>query len=340
MEDTTVNKIPKITYSKYNECSSATDTLLKSIGSNNSPENNDSHCNLELPKNHELYRHSIASHQSIEFFLSNFPRDETEFANREIMNAVHDIMHSSIGLNSKMTFKEKTRLIIQSHKFHLLLIALVVLDCICVVLQVVLDIVSKENHDPILYIIEEIVEILSVFILLLFLISILFHIIFVPKIFFKSKLEIFDSLIVLISFILEIVSIIKKDSVREIEAAVITFRFWRIIRIVNAIVITVEKRVFVKLENLKKDIKSLLDENKAMESELNMKVCEIHNINAKLDEKKHVIKDLLSQLENYKIENQNHKQNDFKNEYKLKVLVRENNELRNYLRENFKIQIA
>lgn len=181
-------------------------------------------CYLDVPAQIKP-RCSVVSRQSIELFLSTFPKNETDYANKEIMHAVQEIMTSSIGLNEQMSIVEKIRLIIQSHKFHLFLIALVVLDCICVIVQVILDIVSKEFNDDVLHLVEEIAEVISVGILSLFLISIAFHMVFVPKIFFRSKLELFDACIVVISFALEIISIVKKDSVREIEAAVITFRY-------------------------------------------------------------------------------------------------------------------
>lgn len=179
---------------------------------------------IDIPKAHSKPRPSSVSKHSIELFINNFPKNDTEYANREILSAVGEIMTSDIGLNDEMSTIDKVRLVLLSHKFHLILIFLVVLDCVFVIAQLVIDIINKDLDNHSLHIIEEIAEIGSVIVLSLFIISIILHLIFVPHVILKSKLEMFDALIVIISFALEIVSILQKDSVKEIEAAVITFR--------------------------------------------------------------------------------------------------------------------
>lgn len=170
-------RIPEICISEYN------DNVQETLLSERTKTSVDS-CHLE-PPSRAFPRQSVVSRQSIELFLSSLPADDTEFTNNEIINTVQDIIRSHIGLNEQMTCHEKTSLIIQSHKFHLFLIGLVVLDCICVIIQVILDIVSKDYQDPTLHIIEEVVEIISVLILSMFLISIAFHMIFVPRLFLR-----------------------------------------------------------------------------------------------------------------------------------------------------------
>jgi hypothetical protein len=182
-------------------------------------------------------RNSIVSRQSIELFLDQFPKNEFDYTNREFFLTMRDIVSGDLGLHEGMTWNEKVQAVIQSHKYHLFFVLLVIFDCICVVVQMVLDIVHKEEDkynnkapyhthgpDDYIYLGEEIAEGISIFILSLFIISILLHAIFIPKMYFKSKLEMFDALIVIISLCLEVVSVVKKDEVKEIEAGVITFR--------------------------------------------------------------------------------------------------------------------
>lgn len=186
---------------------------------NNSPKMQ--HLEIPFPMSTAAYnrhRQSVISRNSIEMFLNNFPKTESEFREREFRSTIADIMNSNIGLNSEMTKAEKIRKILDSHKFNFFQIILVVIDVICVVIQVVLDIIMKEHHDHhALHIAEEVVEIISAITLFTFILIAFVKIIFMPKKFFKSKLEVFDTVIVLISFSLEIVSIVKKDQVREIE---------------------------------------------------------------------------------------------------------------------------
>jgi hypothetical protein len=169
-------------------------------------------------------RKSLISRQSIEMFLNSFPTTDGEYVDREIFQTVNDIIKSNIGINKNMKLVDKIRLILKSHKFHFILIILVIFDIICVLIQVVIDIIHKDVHSDILHIFEEIAEIMSLCILSFFLFTIFANIVFLPKSFFKSKLEVFDALIVMISFSLEIVSIAKKDSLRAVELGLIVFR--------------------------------------------------------------------------------------------------------------------
>lgn len=179
---------------------------------------------LQIPEPILITRNSTVSRISILNFIENLPNDEKDFTNREILSTVHDIIWSSIDLNSKMGFLEKARQVIKSNRYHAFLIVFVVIDCICLVMQIVFDILFKENHEKNIYQAEKLVEIMSLFVLSLFMLSIFFHLILIPRVFLKSKLEIFDSIIVLISFCLEIISIFLKENVRQIDAIVITFR--------------------------------------------------------------------------------------------------------------------
>lgn len=180
-------------------------------------------------------------------FLDKFPHNETEYANQEIMGAVREIINADMGLSKEMSTLEKMRVIIRSHRFHLFYIGLVVLDCICVISQMILDVfstrleqrhadnnsikpllsssLSSHHHgDSPLEHLEIIAECVSVSILSVFFILILCHVALLGKIYYRSKLEMFDAIIVISSLILEIVSIVQKY-VREVKVAVITFRF-------------------------------------------------------------------------------------------------------------------
>lgn len=188
---------------------------------------------LDIPHHDDFRRPrpSSVSRNSIELFLNSFPKSETAYANEEIMNVVSDIMKSDIGISSEMTLIEKVRQVLQSNKFHLFMIALVALDCVCVVLQVILDIIHSKKRS--IKTLENVVELFSCFILSLFIVEIVFKAFLLTKHFFKSKLEMFDAAIVIISFSLEVVSIVKHDQIHAVEAAVNTFRFWRVVRIAN-----------------------------------------------------------------------------------------------------------
>ena len=179
-------------------------------------------------------RQSIISRQSVGLFFEQLPHNETDFANKDIFSAFHEIMNDDLGLSKEMSIKEKMRIIIRSHKFDLFCISLVVIDCICVIFQMVLDVLGRklrhhthttDNSGTVFYTIELGVECFSLFILSIFLVLIVFRFILLSKEYYRSRLEMFDAIIVVSSFILEIISIVKGETVREFEVTVITFRF-------------------------------------------------------------------------------------------------------------------
>lgn len=180
--------------------------------------------NQNLNLNKHMPRKSVISRQSIEMFLNTFPSTDGEYVDREILETVNDIIKSNIGINKNMNLMEKIKLILKSNKFHFIMIILVIFDIVCVLVQIVVDIIHKDFHNEIIHLFEEIAEIFSLCILSFFLLTILANIILLPKSFFKSKLELFDALIVIVSFSLEIVSIAKKDTIRAVELCIIVFR--------------------------------------------------------------------------------------------------------------------
>lgn len=223
--------------------------------------------NSRMTKNDS--RKSTSSKNSIEVFLRDFvPSNQADFTTTTFKDAFHDIFKPLNKQEKDLNSIEKMRKILHSQFLYVAQIILVILDIICVLLQIVCEIILKDDgyteniHNVILkngtsinvdiagfshdfekfhnnryahytQLFESIVEILSAFILSVVILIALLKLIFEFKSFIKSRLEIFDVTIVVISFFLELFVIIKKHSIKEIEAAAVIFRFWRIIRIMN-----------------------------------------------------------------------------------------------------------
>jgi hypothetical protein len=170
-------------------------------------------------------RDSIVSKQSVELFIQNFPESDDDYVERDVLQTVYDLFKFNFGIKRSMSNREKLRLILNSSSFYLVLIVLVIFDIICVLTLILIDMIKNNFHDHNIHKIEHIVEIISLFILLIFLLSFLFRLILIPKTIFKRKLEIFDAILVITSFILEILLLAKKDSIYSFEIALITFRY-------------------------------------------------------------------------------------------------------------------
>ena len=161
-----------------------------------------------------------ASKQSIEVFLNKFPADETEYTNYDLKNTVTEIMHSDIGLDTEANLIAKIRLIMRSNKFQLIMTLLVVLDCIFILFGAVIDILDYKWLSSMRGKFDD----LSLAVLCIFVIEIFFKFLFITRVFLRSKLVLFDTIIVFVSFTLEILTFFYTQHTKSIDAAVIAFR--------------------------------------------------------------------------------------------------------------------
>jgi hypothetical protein len=187
------------------------------------------------------------------------------------------------SLKSEKTFRQQAKSILKSHKFHMIIIGLIVLDCICCIGELAIDFIESEfihknmrfnslsgNHirdhqrrsaivnasneyvhnglnnsnklfdtildsrfaqndnihrlDRVLTILETCLKYTSLAILSMFLIEIIFKVIFVPKIFIKSKWEIPDAIVVISSFTINLILIHKKHAIHTIGGLILILR--------------------------------------------------------------------------------------------------------------------
>ncbi|XP_005100666.1 voltage-gated hydrogen channel 1 [Aplysia californica] len=147
------------------------------------------------------------------------------------------------------TLRETLDDVIHSQKFMVFIIVLVVLDCLMVIAELLFDLeivkLGEEHHY-----IPKIFHYGSLGILSLFLIEIGLRIFVLRLDFFKHKLELFDAVVVIVSFILDIVFRDNEDAATGVGLLII-LRLWRVTRIVNGIVLSVQKQAEKKIEREK-----------------------------------------------------------------------------------------
>jgi hypothetical protein len=184
--------------------------------------------------------------------------------------------------NNNLSVREKIRKVLTSNYFHIIIIVLVLLDSFCVTVELVIDLESSDSVSESLQHVEETFKFVGLTILSLFVVELIFKLVFIREEFFKSKLEMFDAFIVVVSFILDIVFIDKKSAVATLGSIFVLFRFWRIIRIVNGIIMTVEKRAEAKIEKLKIGMNALIKEIDNLKADLSKKQQIINDLNNKI----------------------------------------------------------
>ncbi|CAH2295878.1 serine threonine- phosphatase PP1-gamma catalytic subunit [Pelobates cultripes] len=149
---------------------------------------------------------------------------------------------------SAYTFRDALKWLLSSHKFQIAVVCLVILDALFVLVEILLDLellVEKVDH-----IIPEIFHYLSISVLSIFLVEIVAKLYAFRLEFFHHKFEVFDAVIVIISFIIDIVYISREDVFSAI-GLLILLRLWRVARIVNGVILSVKSRAEDKIHKLK-----------------------------------------------------------------------------------------
>ncbi|XP_053784192.1 voltage-gated hydrogen channel 1 isoform X2 [Desmodus rotundus] len=147
-----------------------------------------------------------------------------------------------------LDFRATLRKLFSSHRFQVIIICLVVLDALLVLAELILDLKiiqpDKNNYAA------RVFHYLSIVILTFFMMEIAFKIFVFRLEFFHHKFEILDSIVVVVSFVLDIVLVFREH---EFEALglLILLRLWRVARIINGIIISVKTRSERQLLRLK-----------------------------------------------------------------------------------------
>ncbi|CAG5122820.1 unnamed protein product [Candidula unifasciata] len=129
------------------------------------------------------------------------------------------------------------------------IIVLVIVDSLVVITELLFDLEIVHlgtEHD----FIPKIFHYISLAILSIFLLEIFLRLYVMRLSFFKHKLEIFDATIVIVSFILDIVFRNSEDASVGVGLLII-LRLWRVARLVNGIVMSVQKQANKKIEKEK-----------------------------------------------------------------------------------------
>lgn len=118
---------------------------------------------------------------------------------------LESIFGPALHLNDKnTTITEKIRSILLSNYLHVAIVILVLVDSLCVTIELIIEAENKNNSHG-LHVAELFFKILGFIILCIFVVEIILKLVFITNEVIHSKLEILDAIVVVISFIAEIV---------------------------------------------------------------------------------------------------------------------------------------
>lgn len=176
----------------------------------------------------------------------------------------------------RLDFRSLLRKLFSSHRFQVVIICLVVLDALLVLAELILDLkIIKPDRNNYA---ARVFHFLSIAILTFFMMEVFLKIYVFRLEFFHHKFEILDTVVVVVSFVLDIVLVFREH---EFEALglLILLRLWRVARIINGIIISVKTRSERQLLRLKQMNAQLAAKIQHLEFSCTEKEQEIERLN-------------------------------------------------------------
>ncbi|XP_021268410.1 voltage-gated hydrogen channel 1 [Numida meleagris] len=148
----------------------------------------------------------------------------------------------------RVTFQDVMKKLFSSRRFQIVIVFLVIVDALLVLGELLMDL--KIIHPDKYHIAPKVFHYLSLSILTIFLVEVGFKIFVYGREFFHHKFEVLDSIVVVVSFILDLVLLFREH---EFEAVglLILLRLWRVARIINGIILSVKTRSEQQVSKLK-----------------------------------------------------------------------------------------
>ncbi|XP_070572273.1 voltage-gated hydrogen channel 1-like [Ptychodera flava] len=202
--------------------------------------------------------------------------------------------------------REKILAFLNHHYVQVAIVILVLIDVVLVLAELLIDIQistytpiscngSSEETDHESDNVGEALHYCSIAILSIFMVEISVRIYCLRLEFFKHKLEVFDAIIVVISFAFDIAYAIDPGTFNSMLGLLIIFRLWRVVRIFNGILLSVknqaEKKVAAqkrKCAELEQELEKFRQYCSVQEKEIEMLRGELkkHGITLETEEKK------------------------------------------------------
>ncbi|CAB1315213.1 unnamed protein product [Coregonus sp. 'balchen'] len=135
----------------------------------------------------------------------------------------------------ELTFRDSLKRLYSANRFQIVVVCLVILDAIFVLVELLIDVFHY----------------LSLALLTFFMVELAGKLFAYQLEFFYHKFEVFDGLVVIVSFILDVVYTASEDAFNASMGLLILLRLWRVARIVNGILLSVKTRADHKVHKLK-----------------------------------------------------------------------------------------
>ncbi|XP_065640260.1 voltage-gated hydrogen channel 1 isoform X1 [Hydra vulgaris] len=181
-------------------------------------------------------------------------------------------LNNKSDVNKTACIRKKLGFVIHHHNFQIIICLLVLLDIAIVVTEIMLESVNNNDNHKVEKA-EKILHYVSLSILTLFMLELVIKIFAMGIEFFKQKFEIFDGLVITISFFLDI--FLSSGGLKFGVEFLIILRLWRITRVISGIISSIKKTAAEKERKLAAEKEAIETENKMLLQQINTQKDEI-----------------------------------------------------------------
>lgn len=193
--------------------------------------------------------------QYLRYFTTVGDEQPGQWEEEELHEASEELSPATGQFPTTLTFKESLCRLYSSERFQVLVVCLVILDAIFVLAELLIDLsVIELEHG---HLAPEVFHYLSLALLTFFMVELVGKLYAYRLEFFQHKFEVFDGVVVIVSFVLDVVFIFREDAFDGM-GLLILLRLWRVARIINGILVSVKTRANQKLHKLKESYDHLV----------------------------------------------------------------------------------
>ncbi|XP_041652781.1 voltage-gated hydrogen channel 1 [Cheilinus undulatus] len=193
--------------------------------------------------------------QYLKYFTTVGDKQTAQFEFEELHTASEELSPATGQFPPTLTFRGALKRLYSSDRFQVAVVCLVCLDAIFVLAELLIDLsVIKLEHG---HIAPEVFHYLSLALLTFFMVELAGKLYAYRLEFFQHKFEVFDGVVVVISFVLDIVFIFHEDAFDGM-GLLILLRLWRVARIINGILVSVKTRAHQQIHKLKESYDHLV----------------------------------------------------------------------------------
>lgn len=215
----------------------------------------------------------------LKYFTTVGDDQPVQLDEEELHQASEELGPATGQFPATLTFRESLKRLYSSERFQVVVVILVILDALFVLAELLIDLsVINLKHG---HVVPVVLHYLSLAVLTFFMVELAGKLFAYRLEFFQHKFEVFDAVIVVVSFVLDVAFIFHEDAFAGMNLLIL-LRLWRVARIINGILVSVKTRAHQQIHKLKQSYDHLVQ-----------RVTELQERNDKLEQENQKLQALL-----------------------------------------------